>query len=235
MSTDNSDNDYPPVKKNLTDDNYMLNKKKPTNKTIQKMKEKYGETENFIKEGTPPKEKILKDESKDNLSKAKEKNKKKNRNRNVGNNNHNNYAPDMYVPRKVCAKCGSVNHLSINCKTNSTPMFSPTVTPSQPLMFNLAPPNLSALTTQFASMPFINPFFAYNMNFSMPWNMNMNNDYSLYASQFVNTMNSDLSKIEPVNVPMTKSQTPMIKTEPSSSKPVVANSCKKSKVGTNKA
>ena len=29
------------------------------------MKEKYGGTENFVKEGTPPKEKSLKDESKD--------------------------------------------------------------------------------------------------------------------------------------------------------------------------
>ena len=48
-------------------------------------------------------------------------------------------------------------------------------------------------------------------------------------------MNSDLSKIEPVNVPMTKSQTPMVEAEPSSSKPVAANSGKKSKVRTNKA
>ena len=98
-------------------------------------------------------------------------------------------------------------------------------------MPNLAPPNLSALTAQFASIPFINPFLAFNMNFSMPWNMNMNNDYSLYASQFTNAMNSDLSKIETVNVPMTKSHTPMVETEPSLSKPVVANSGKKSKVG----
>ena len=28
--------------------------KKPSNKTIQKMKEKYGWTKNFVKEGTPP-------------------------------------------------------------------------------------------------------------------------------------------------------------------------------------
>ena len=62
--------------KNSTDDNYQLNKKKPTNKTIQGMKEKYGGTENFVKEGTPLKEKNLKVESKDNVSKTKEKNKK---------------------------------------------------------------------------------------------------------------------------------------------------------------
>ena len=156
------------------------------------------------KEGHLPKEKNLKVESKDNVSNTKEKNKKKNRNGKVGINKHNNYAPDMYAPRKVCAKCDSANHLSINCKIVSTSILPPTVTPSQPLMPNLAPPNLSALSAQFASMPFMNPFLAYNMNFSMPWNMNMNNDYSLYASQFANAMNSDLSKIEHVNVPMTK-------------------------------
>ena len=192
MSTDNSDNDYPSVKKNSTDDNYLLNKKNPSNKTSQRMKEKYGGTEKFVKEGTPPKEKLLKDERKDNVSKTKEKKKKKNRNGKVGINKHNNYAPDMYAPRNVCAKCGSANHLSINCKINSTHIFSPTVTPSQPFMPNLAPPNLFALTAQFASLPFINPFVAYNMNFAMPWNMNMNNDYSLNASQLANVMNSDL-------------------------------------------
>ena len=40
LSTDNSDNDYPSVKKNSNDDNYMLNKKKTSNKLIQKMNEK---------------------------------------------------------------------------------------------------------------------------------------------------------------------------------------------------
>ena len=148
------------------------------------MKEKYKGTENFVKEGTPPKEKVVKDESKDNVSKTKEKN--KNKNGKVGINKHNNYAPDMYAPRKVCAKCGSANHLSIHCKINSKPTSSHTITPSQPLMPNLAPPNLSALTAQFASMTFMNPFIAYNMNFAMPWNMIMNNDYSLYASQLAN-------------------------------------------------
>ena len=56
----------------------------------------------------------------------------------------------MYAPRKVCAKCGSANHLSINCKIVSTP--TPIPTPSQPLMPNLAAPNLAALFAQFASI-----------------------------------------------------------------------------------
>ena len=68
-STDNSDNDYPLRKKNSNDNNYLLKKKKmPTAKTILKMKEKYGGTENFVQEGTPPKEKNGKVESKDTSS-----------------------------------------------------------------------------------------------------------------------------------------------------------------------
>ena len=102
-------------------------------------------------------------------------------------------------------------------------------------MPNLAPPNLDALSAQFSAMPFMNTFIAYNMNFAMPWNMNMNPDNNPYASQFINAMKSELSKIEPVNVPLTKSQTPKVENEQSSSKPVVANSCTKSKVITNKA
>ena len=115
-STYNSDNDYLLSKKNSTDDNYLSKKKKmPTTKTILKMKEKYGGTENFVKDGTPPKEKNEKVESNDTSSsskkldktddmvKTKELKKKKNRNGKVGINKHNNYASDVYAPRKVCA------------------------------------------------------------------------------------------------------------------------------------
>ena len=59
------------------------------------------EIKNFVKEGTPPREKVVKDDIKDNVSKTKEKNKNKNRNGKVGINKHNNYALDMYAPRKV--------------------------------------------------------------------------------------------------------------------------------------
>ena len=128
----------------------------PTTKTILKMKEKYGGTKNFVKEGTPPKENIEKVESKntsssskkldktDDVIKTKKLWKKKNRNGKVGINKHNNYASDVYAPRKVCAKCGSTNHLSIDCKTVSTPIFN--TSPSQLLMPNLAPPNLAVLS-----------------------------------------------------------------------------------------
>ena len=69
LSKDNSDNEYPLNKKNSTDNNYLLKKKKmPIAKTILKMKEKYGGIENFVKEGTPPKENNEKVESKDTSS-----------------------------------------------------------------------------------------------------------------------------------------------------------------------
>ena len=193
LSTDNSDNEYPLNKKNSTDNNYLLKiKKMLTAKIILKMKEKYGETENFVKEGTPPKEKNEKVESKDisssskkldktdDMFKTKEIKKKKNRNGKVGMNKHGNYVSDVYAPRKVCAKCGSTNHLSIDCKTVSAPISN--TSPSQLLMPNLATPNLAALYAQFSAMPFMNPFLAYNMNFAMPWNMNMNADNNPYAS-----------------------------------------------------
>ena len=77
----------------------------------------------------------------------------------------------------------------------------------------------------------MNPFLAYNMNFAMPWDMNMNTDNNPYTSQFINAINSELSTIESVNVPLTKSQSPKVENEPSSSKPVV----EKLKVRANKA
>ena len=44
LSTDNSEIDYPSIKKDSSDNNYMLNKNKPTDKSVKKMKEKYGGT-----------------------------------------------------------------------------------------------------------------------------------------------------------------------------------------------
>ena len=178
------------------------------------MKEKYGGTEKILKEGTQAKERSHKVVNEDKsssskgleksniVSKTKDKRNKKNRNGKVGINKHNNYAPYMYAPRKVCAKCGSVNHLSIDYNIVSS------LTPSQPLMPNLATPALAALPVQFASMPFMNTFLAYNINFDMPWNINPN--FSLYASNFQNTMISDSSKNEHVNAPLTQRQTPKV-------------------------
>ena len=60
LLTHNSETDYPLIKQSLTDSNYLLNKAKPTDKMVKEIKEKYGGTEKFVKEGTPQKHKIKK-------------------------------------------------------------------------------------------------------------------------------------------------------------------------------
>ena len=62
----------------------------------------------------------------------KETKRKSSRNGKVGINKHNNYTPDKYAPRKSCVKCGSVNHLSVNCK--SIKNVSMPLPPSMPNM-----------------------------------------------------------------------------------------------------
>ena len=53
--------------------------------------------------------------------------KKNNRNEKVWINKHNNYTPDMYAPRKVCSKYGSVNHLAMHCKIVAPSVISPSL------------------------------------------------------------------------------------------------------------
>ncbi|KAL8102655.1 hypothetical protein AgCh_027252 [Apium graveolens] len=83
---------------------------------------------------------------------------KNNRNGKVGINKHNNYTPDKYAPRKICVKCGSVNHLSVNCKSAMpTPM---SVQPQFSNMNAMPPMPVNDMPTQnmnaqFAIMPFV--------------------------------------------------------------------------------
>ncbi|KAL8103990.1 hypothetical protein AgCh_028276 [Apium graveolens] len=106
---------------------------------------------------------------------------KNNRNGKVGINKHNNYTPDKYAPRKICVMCGSVNHLSVNCKSA---MPTPISVQSQFPNMNVMPPMpVNAVPTknmnaQFANMPFApNPYYAAysmpQMPFSMPYWNNM--------------------------------------------------------------
>ena len=106
---------------------------------------------------------------------------KNNRNGKVGINKHNNYTPDKYAPKKICVKCGSVNHLSVNCKSAMPTLMS--VQPQFPNMNVMPLMPVHAMPTQnmnaqFANMPFApNPYYAaYNMPqmpFSMPYWNNM--------------------------------------------------------------
>ncbi|KAL8098471.1 hypothetical protein AgCh_031291 [Apium graveolens] len=106
---------------------------------------------------------------------------KNNRNGKVGINKHNNYTPDKYAPRKICVKCGSVNHLSDNYKSamptpmSAQPQFS-NMNAMPPMPVNAMP--TQNINAQFANMPFApNPYYAaYNMPqmpFSMPYWNNM--------------------------------------------------------------
>ena len=94
---------------------------------------------------------------------------KNNRNGKVGINKHNNYTPDKYAPRKIYVKCGSLNYLSVNCKTAMPTSIS--VPPPFPNINTMSSMPLNAMSTQnmnaqFANMPFApNPYYA---AFSMP-------------------------------------------------------------------
>ena len=117
--------------------------------------------------------------------------KKNNRNGKVEINKHNNYTPDKYAPRKICVKCGSVNHLSVNCKlAMPTPMSAPSSFPNMTTM------PMNAISTQnmnaqFANMPFApNPYYAAfsmpQMPFSMPyWNNMFANNMPFLVNQKV--------------------------------------------------
>ena len=71
---------------------------------------------------------------------------KNNRNWKVGINKNKNYTPDKYAPRKICVKCGSVNHLSVNCKlAMPTPISVP---PSFPNMNVMPSIPMNAMSTQ---------------------------------------------------------------------------------------
>ncbi|KAK1397672.1 hypothetical protein POM88_007535 [Heracleum sosnowskyi] len=88
-------------------------------------------------------------------------NKKNNKNGKVGINKHNNYTPDKYAPQKTCVNCGSVSHLSANCKSvkkhTNVKIPKPAMNASMPAMPVV--PNMFAPYAQFqnpyASMPFV--------------------------------------------------------------------------------
>ena len=83
--------------------------------------------------------------------------KKRSRNGKVGINKRNDYTLDKNDVRKTCSKCGSVNHLAINCKT----VLSDHCMPS--LMMNAHMPYMPMFLNapiQYANMKFMpNPYF----------------------------------------------------------------------------
>ncbi|KAK1373166.1 hypothetical protein POM88_029359 [Heracleum sosnowskyi] len=137
-------------------------------------------------------------------------NKKNNRNGKVGINKHKNYTLDKYAPRKTCVNCGSVSHLSTNCKFVKKPanvkMPKPALNVSMPTMHVI--PNMFAPYAQYhnpyASMPFVpNPYMnMFNMP-QMPWN-NMFVPSTMHA---VNETVSNPQRSTPkTNVDLTQSE-----------------------------
>lgn len=134
-SDKSTDNDHLLIENVSTDESYSLKEKTIVDKkTLKKLNEIYGPTEKVFvmkNEKSNKTEKVekanishfsnkqLKEKLEKIKIKTKAKNKKKNNiNDNIGTNKHNNYTRDKYAPRKISGKCGSVNHLSINCKSN---------------------------------------------------------------------------------------------------------------------
>ncbi|KAL8119602.1 hypothetical protein AgCh_016923 [Apium graveolens] len=180
---------------------------KPISKTkLVKLNEKYGSiSKNFVPGESSQVRKDKKfnvghmfiKQLNDKLEKidVKTENKRKNnRNGKVGINKYNNYTLDKYAPRKICVKCGSVNHLSVNCKiAMPTPMSAPSsfsnMTAMSAIPMNAMPPqNMNA---QFVNMPFApNPYYAIfsmpQMPFSIPyWNNMFANSMPFHVNQNV--------------------------------------------------
>ena len=130
----------------------------------------------------------------------------------------------MHSPRKVCSKCGSVNHLAIHCKDVAPYIFSPS-------MSALVYQNFSGLD-QMSFLP--NPYFQYgNVNMSsMPWSTPSVNNSLAY--KYPNDKSKSYSQNE--NFVKSKGQrpTPRVKVELSSSKPKVETLVTKPKASIDK-
>ncbi|MGI4673367.1 hypothetical protein ACR2XN_28280, partial [Klebsiella pneumoniae] len=176
-------------------------------KTISKKKaeflnDKFGSvSKNFVNEGTSKTKKVEKGnigywskrqlEEKLGTTKSKDEVKKKgNRNGKIGINKKNNYTPDKYAPRKTCVKCGSVNHLSVNCKVvQNSSVHLPMHAIPMNAMPNLFAPNAHT-HAQYANMSFVpNPYFNTFSMPSMSWNMPGFNN--MYASPFSSHISDD--------------------------------------------
>ncbi|KAK1387194.1 hypothetical protein POM88_015372 [Heracleum sosnowskyi] len=147
-------------------------------------------------------------------------NKKNNRNGKVGINKHNNYTPDKYAPRKTCVNCGSVSHLSTNCKsvkkTAKVKMSKPAMNGSMPTMPVM--PNMFAPYAQFqnpyASMSFVpNPYMNMFNVPQMPWNMN-----NMFVPPTMHAVNENVSNPQ--------KSTPRVKIDLNQSEPKVKNDIK---------
>ena len=113
------DSDHPLIDTQSTDESYPLKNQTAVNDNkLKKLDKKYGPiNKNFVKESGSSK-KIEREgigHSEERMEAGKGK-KKSSRNGKVGINKKNDYTPEKNDVRKTCSKCGSVNHLAVNCK-----------------------------------------------------------------------------------------------------------------------
>ena len=191
-STDDESYPLKEEKEHPLKDHQLKKANESKNVDLKILNKKYGSTsKNFVKgEASTSKDArkvnighLSMEQLNERLSKIevkKETKRKSNRNGKVGINKHNNYTPDKYAPRKTCVHCGSVNHLSANCKSikNAPIPLSPSV-PNMPISQLHAMPVMSPQNplTHFANMPFVNnPYYAAFSMPQMPYNMPMWNN-----------------------------------------------------------
>ena len=225
-----TDNEHPSMVKTPTDEpDPLINKKKVSNKDLEKLDKKYGSVAKNFVQGECSQTKQVEEKNIGHLSnkdlkvklenvKVKAETKKKNnRNGKVGINKHNNYKADKFAPRKMCANCGSVNHLSINCKSvkiDNMKRSKPTVNMPMPPLF--AKPEMFdqfAHFNPYVNMPFVpNPYMnMFNMP-SIPWNVHSMNN--LYASPSPHTYDSFTYEQMTTNRPTSKVKVDLDQSKP---------------------
>ena len=166
---------------------------------------------------------------KDNLNHVEAKNvlspkKKKSLNGKVGINKNSNYTPNKHVPRKVCLKCGSSNHLAIQCKNVVHSVFSKSV-----------PTNVNQNLGNFPQIPFLHNLFYLYGNASMTlmlWgNQTVNNPFAYTYPE-----NESKVYLHPKgsNKPKGQRATPKMKVDLTSPESKVEKLVSKSKASSNK-
>ena len=231
-STDTGNYPLKPNEHPLKDKAHQLNEATDSEKIkLEKLNKKYGSvSKNFVIGETSK----AKDERKvngghlsvkqlndrmDKIEIKSDSKRKSNRNGKVGINKHNNYTPDKYAPRKVCVKCGSVNHLSANCKSVINASIPAQMTmPNMPVSPLHAMPVMSHQNslTHFANMPFVNnPYYAaFNLH-QMPYNM------PIWNNMFAQSMSYNAQpnvQNDSVTNPIFQHSTPMVKADKQSPK-----------------
>ncbi|XP_063942640.1 uncharacterized protein LOC135150307 [Daucus carota subsp. sativus] len=219
------DSDHPLIDSQSMDESYpSKNQTAVDENKLKKLDKKYGPiNKNFVKESGSSK-KIEKEgighgEEKMEVGKGK---KKSSRNGKVGINKKNDYTPDKHAVRKTCSKCGSVNHLAVNCKNA---LFDHCMSNSMMNSHMSYMPMFPPTSIQYANMPFMpNPFFnAFNMSAMPNYHDSMNhaytNQFSVNSTNVGSSNSAVMPKVKKINSEDEVVSKPSKSKENNSSKP----------------